>query len=130
MCMFIYLASDCPLPTIPWDKDRPAFHVCTLPEWGTKVTKQFKESHVYFLGSYQWCGCGFHGSSDQGRTSLVELRDYLAAAVANSRTVELWSCWAGAEDAEQLSEGVIVPNKILDPGFSFEEQQYLACFRR
>ena len=114
------------------DENRPAFNVLTLAEWawGAEVTKQFEKPHVYYLGSYQGCGCGFGGLDDEGQTCLRELSTYLARATANTGALELWSCWAGEEGAERLSERAIVPDTLLEPGFCFEEQEYLRVMSR
>jgi|SRR5262249_51285600 len=130
MCMVLYLASDDILPTIPWDENKPAFHVCPLADCGMggEVTAQFSKSNVYFVGSYQWCGCGFADTSEQGMQSLRGLRDFLYAAAANSGVVEMWSCWTGAEGAERLEKIVIRPDDVLEPGFHFGEQEYFLVY--
>jgi hypothetical protein len=130
MCMVLYLASDDHLLAIPWNENDPRFNVRSLAEWGwgQEVTKQFKRKIVYYVGSYQNCGCGFGDSSEQGLQCLRDLRDYLCAATAKCGIVEMWSCWTGAEGAERVEKIVIIPDDILDPGFRFGEQEYyLVC---
>jgi hypothetical protein len=124
--MMIYLASDVPLPTIPWNESSPAFNVCALEDWGwgPEVRKQFTKRFVYYLGSYQRCGCGFGDLSENGKLCLQHLHDYLAVAT-NGRSVEMYSCWAGDESGEQLNRSQITGDGVLEPGFVFEEQQFL-----
>lgn len=128
--MVLYLASDSELPTIPWNEKLPRFNVLTLADWkwGSEVTKQFTKKNVYYLGSYQCCGCGFGDSSEQGQQCLRDLRDYLCAATAQSGIVEMWSCWTGAEGAEREEKFVITPDDILDPEFRFGEQEYYVVY--
>lgn len=130
MCMVLYLASDDMLPTIPWNEKKPAFHVCPLADcgMGKEVGMQFTKANVYFVGSYQWCGCGFGDSSEKGIQCLRELREYLVAVSAKSGIVEMWSCWTGAEGAEPLEKIVIVPDNILEPEFRFGEQEYYLIY--
>lgn len=123
MCIMVYVASDEPLPTIPWIQGQPRFNVRTLAEWNTgfEVVRHFTKPTVYYLGSYQGCGCGFGDPSPEGRQSLLELRNYLAAAIKYSKTLELYSCWAGNEGSDKVHEEVIEIDAILEPGFRFEE---------
>ena len=59
MCMMVYIASDCLLPTSAWDETRPSFHVRELVERDEPVRRQFSKPHVYYVGSHEGCGCGF-----------------------------------------------------------------------
>src|SRR5690349_6953736 len=46
VCMAVYLAADAPLPLIPWDGARPAFHVHELTEHEAAVRAQLRYSRL------------------------------------------------------------------------------------
>jgi hypothetical protein len=127
----LYIASDEPLPTIPWRDEEPAFNVCTLEEWGAgrAVLRHFHKLHMYYVGSYQGCGCGFQGNFEPAVGQRRELRDYLTRAIAQSGAIELYSCWAGEEGAEPEERAFIRVEAIADPDFSFEERVLLEITR-
>ena len=69
MCIMLYLASECPLPLVPWDEAYPGFHVTSLETnrhnwWEDWVWQQFTKPFVYSIGSYQGCACGFQFEGD------------------------------------------------------------------
>src|SRR5262249_32663772 len=104
MCMMLYLASDKPLPVVPWREGLPGLNVHALEDWeyGDDVRARFTKSHVYYVGSFQRCGCGFIGKFDEAVSCRRALRDYLADALARGATLELYSCWAGDEGVEAM----------------------------
>ncbi len=64
MCTMVYLASEKPLPIIPWDEEHPSFHTenvqeIDVAEKASAVRSRFSKPFVYRLGSNQRCGCGF-----------------------------------------------------------------------
>jgi len=59
MCWALYLASEKPLPQIPWDKDARAFNTQELSDSDLGVRKQFSLPYVMYMGSHLGCGCGF-----------------------------------------------------------------------
>jgi hypothetical protein len=50
MCLVVYVASDYPLPILPWDAACPRFHVTELDERGAPVRRQFTKPCVYYVG--------------------------------------------------------------------------------
>jgi hypothetical protein len=120
----LYIASDQPLPTIPWREEEPAFNVRTLEEWGAGqgVLRNLRKPHVYYVGSDQGCSCGFQGRFAQAVDQRRKLRDYLARAVAHSGTIELYSCWVGDEGTEPEETAAISVEAIADPEFVLGER--------
>lgn len=57
--MLLYVASDAPLRTIPWNDEAPAFHVDQmLPGDGTGLDQgAFAKPYVYVVGSSHKCAC-------------------------------------------------------------------------
>jgi hypothetical protein len=132
MCLFIYVASDYPLPEIPWNEKNPAFFVTS--EIGSEaecVRNNFTKPYVYYAGSHEGCGCGFGYDTDYElenmmkdypddlakakaenaarRESIYRLREYLEVAV-ESGDVELYAPWAGNEGKEPTSRLHVEPN--------------------
>ena len=110
MCMVVYVGSDVPLRTWPFDPARPAFHVTDVPAGDEAVKRHFSKPHVYYAGAYEGCGCGFQW----GRTFEEEEEDdpvqlaaadacragieaYVRDALAAQPSVEIYACWAGDE---------------------------------
>lgn len=105
--MMVYVASDYPLPLIPWDPSRPGFHVTKLPDRAAPVRRQFSKPHIYYVGSHEGCGCGFQYGEYEGfedeadlpvkRDSRRRLAELLAVALQHQPQVELFACWDGDE---------------------------------
>jgi hypothetical protein len=128
MCVAVYIASDKPLPLIPFDVGKPAFNVSEIGERSATVKQQFTKPHVYYVGSHTGCGCGFQNHSDMygtdfgtdpeeivaGRESRQRLAEYLRAALATQESLELFASWEGDEEYEPASRGVIVPEDLVD----------------
>lgn len=132
MCMMLYLASEKPLPLVTWDKENPKFHVKELDEQAKVVRKQFSQTHVYYLGSHQGCGCGFsYGQYDYGEAeeraaheSVRRLSEYLSQAIHIAGPLELYSCWDGDQEAEPEFQESITPKEIGGEAFWFQERQF------
>ncbi len=122
MCMMLYLASNNPLPEIPWDEENPAFYVTSkLWEKAECIRSIFTKPYVYYLGSDQKCGCGFGydnyeeekrayvnhpelmaktiAAHERGHENIRRLREYLEAAIELG-DVELYGPLGGNEDTE------------------------------
>lgn len=108
MCMVVYVGSDYPLPTWPWDQSRPAFHVVERADPAEPVRQRFTKPFVYYAGSHESCGCGFHygGYYNADPDAAVEpavadcrrrFGDYLAVALQHQSEVEVYACWSGDE---------------------------------
>ena len=135
MCMLLYIASDHPLPEIPWDEKNPAFYVTSkLWEKAECIRNIFTKPYVYYLGSHQKCGCGFsydNGEEDKrryekypetlakaiadnnyGRENMRRLREYQEAAIELG-DVELYGPQGGSEDTEPKCRLHIGPDYFL-----------------
>ena len=135
MCMVVYKASDAPHPLVPWNERYPSFHVQELDEVGEGVRKQFFKPYVYYVGAHEGCGCGFsygqHLSVDKedekdlvaARESVRQLSDYLANAVRDGVTIELYACWSGDEKETPEHRAWLKPGQIGGETFWFEERQ-------
>ena len=86
MCLALYIASSKPLPLVPWDPEKPAFHVIPLPDDRPAVRKLFRHPHIYYVGSHEGCSCAFNYEHDF--KPALQLRDYLRKALAVSKEIE------------------------------------------
>ena len=48
MCLALYIAANKPLPIVPWDPEKPAFHVIPLSENVQDVRKLLPYPHIYY----------------------------------------------------------------------------------
>jgi hypothetical protein len=127
--MMVFIAAETPLPLIPWDKERPAFAVKELHESYDAVRKQFDVPYVYFVLSYQGCGCGFQakklGKKERrfAKTSLKSFSEYVAGNMRQgAKKIQLYACWAGGEANEPIKRRQVKPDIFLLPNFCFEEK--------
>jgi hypothetical protein len=129
--MVIYIAADNELPLVAWNEDNPRFHVTELGQYGQGVKKQFSKPFIYELGSNTSCCCGFqYGVEDEeekiaAQEDLKSLSEYLANAVANGNTVEMYSCWNGDEEIKPEYRTVMSPSGFCSGSFRFEERQFI-----
>jgi hypothetical protein len=60
MCLAVYISTKIEIATIPWDNDNPSFFILSIDQRNHhNVEKQFINPNIYYVGSYQGCGCGF-----------------------------------------------------------------------
>ena len=147
MCLLVYIASDQPLPLIPWKTDAPGFHVRELGDLGedeVKMRQHFSKPFVYYIGSHEKCGCGFRygqmplefeDDDDRkedaaARESVLHLREYLSKVVENGQ-VELYACWPEEQTLEPTSHATIIPLDIgsNDTEFTFKERELLTILK-
>ncbi len=147
MCMMLYIASDKELPLIEWsDKSNNPICVTPLHESVKGVINQFTKKYVYYIGSYQGCGCGFQydkktleldgfpeelaneiiNEQSMREGSVKELFDYIKHNIKDAKEIELYSCWAGNEEGipEQTTD-IYLRNFSLGSSFRFEENQLI-----
>ncbi len=123
MCLALYIASNKPLPVIPWDPKKPTFHVVNLPESMRAVRKLLPYPHVYYVGSHEGCSCAFNYEHEI--KSVVELRDYLRKALAVTDEIEGFSCRPGQEPLNVKHSVTISPSGVALPEFFLQDGQRL-----
>lgn len=138
MCMMVYLASDLPLRTIPWDKVAPGFTTSALASGDKDLEKclrrQFTKPHLLYVGSYEGCGCGFQlgqypsESSDPadlalGRRSLCDFATFLRDELPRAGTIELFACWDGDQGAPPEHRRTLTPSSLEGDSFFFLEKE-------
>jgi hypothetical protein len=123
MCLALYIAASKPLPVVPLDPTKPAFHVIPLPESMRDVRKLLPYPHIYYVGSHEGCSCAFNYEHEF--KSALELRDYLRKALTVADEIEGFSCRPGRETPNVLHEVTISPGGVALPEFFFQDGQRL-----
>jgi hypothetical protein len=123
MCLALYIAASKPLPLVPRDPARPAFHVIPLPETMEDVRKLLPYPHIYYVGSHEGCSCAFNYEHEF--KSALELRDYLRKALKVTDEVEGFSYRPGQERLNVLHSVTISPGGVALPEFFFQDGQRL-----
>jgi hypothetical protein len=135
MCWVLYLASDKPLPVIPWDPGKPGFNVEEIARAESPVSRQFSGQYIYIVGSHSLCGCGFDRAQAnpdhpnelvETEESLVALHAYLGNAVRIAGQLELYSCWDGDQAAEPDHRWVLTPEDITPTMGWFPDRTFAA----
>lgn len=123
----VYLASDVPLPLVAWNENRPDFNVAELLPEADAVRKQFSKPNVYYVGSWQHCGCGFKPiGHDAARQSREKLGDYIREALSHQGIVELHTCWAHDEESPAERHFQYTVEELLtEAQFPDERDHYL-----
>lgn len=139
MCMMVYLASDLPLRTIPWDKAAPGFTTSALASSDKDLEKllrrQFTKPHLLYVGSYEGCGCGFQlseypaESSEPAdlalsRRSLRDFAAFLRDELPRAGTIELFACWDGDQGALPEHRRALTPLSLEADNFFFLEKEF------
>ena len=96
MCLTVYIASGVPLPSA----DSANLFVRPIQESEWPVVQHFSKPHVYFIGAFTGCACGFRPPGDEGDEArdrtLSEFLQFLDAHAPNEPS-ELFVSWAGNE---------------------------------
>lgn len=123
MCLALYLAASKPLPVVPWNSKKPAFHVIPLPEKMEDVRKLLPYPHIYYVGSHEGCSCAFNYEHEL--KSAIELRDYLRKALTIVDEIEGFSFRPGHKSLNVLHSVTISPSGVALPEFFFQDGQRL-----
>jgi hypothetical protein len=132
MCLAVYLASDAPLPLIPWRDAAPAFHVSDRVPDVARLARHTTKPYVRYAGTHSGCGCGFlydgvEPDSDehtQVRSAYADLAAYLHRHAAG-QTVEIYTCWGGDEGVAPEHVRAIAAADIAGDGFEILEREII-----
>lgn len=132
MCLAVYLASEVPLPLVPWKDMAPAFHVSDRVPDRSALTRHLTMPHLRSAGSYTGCGCEFlldgvdpgTHAYDLTRGDYRQLARYLQQ-YATGRVVPIYACWGGDEGAAPEHLRRVGVAEIEREGFTFAERELL-----
>ena len=131
MCLAFYLFSNDVIPTIKWNQDAPAVFISKIvqPSNRNVLAWPHTQKHVYKIGSYQGCGCGWSPVNEWDRpsdiTSKKEDRKALVDILKSIKLPDTWLvvCWEGTQGQELFPETTIQLSNIEDTQFEFVELQ-------
>ena len=135
MCYAIYIASDKPLKTIPWNENDRKLNVNQLDPKENIIKKIFSKPHVYYIGSHLNCGCGFFYESSltpdgdekevakQVKKSQQELKTYIKQSLDQSKEIELYVTWEG-EKEQGPARTIHLTHKDVEKQFHLEERHF------
>jgi len=123
MCLALYIASPKPLPVVPWDPKKPAFHVIPLPEDRGELHEVLAHPHIYYVGSHEGCSCAFNYEHEF--KSALELQSYLRKALTVTEEIEGFSCRPGQNTPNVKHSVTISPTGVALPEFFFQDGQRL-----
>jgi hypothetical protein len=144
MCFVLYIGTDEPLPTIPWDEKSRHLNTKDLGDHDKTVPKHFTKPWTKYLGSDQGCGCGFrhvtfhngewaeewntgndagYDGSDEDQIHR-ELFEFVASLISTNGTVELYGCWDGDFEDPIEHREVISVDRLIDRSFFFRERGF------
>jgi hypothetical protein len=128
MCMMLYLAADVPLTELQWDEESGSIGVALVDAESEVVRRQFSRPHVYHLSAKLACSCDFQYSPGAAfaseRAAVAQLSAYLTDVLTRVPSVELFSCWAGDETADEVTREHVTVEALFSGGdqFRFEER--------
>jgi hypothetical protein len=134
MCYELYLASESQLPLIEWIEHESVFCTENLANTEEGVRRQFTKPHVYFVGSYEGCSCGFFSECDEEqeeiKASIQSLRAYVLQALETSTELEIFACWSGSYENTPKKKLSLTPEQLCD-GEEFPlDEDYFAVIRK
>jgi hypothetical protein len=116
MCLYVFLASDKPMPDIHGEY----LVVQKIDEKEKEMVRQWSSKpEVYFVGSHTGCGCGFpsvvtggpieysealeqfeeNDDRQKDIMSLAALRNFIEANVARGEAIQLYPVWYNTDRA-------------------------------
>ena len=128
MCLAVYIASDRPIPDIPWNKKSRSVYTDDSRDFGARI--QFTLPNVCYIGSDQGCGCGFIKDGcvaeelEEVNANYQNLAKIIRDLQANGGSVEIFSGWEGTQKkAPEFNEEISV-EELLKDDFELEEQAF------
>lgn len=139
MCYAVYLASDRPLPLIPWDANARGFNVEVPDTVEAAVRRTLDGRYIALAGTHTCCACGFNvdpGNADgdverakhETRTAVAALRAYLEMLLEDRQSVEVFVTWYGEESRPVVDAGDVTVAWLCED-FVLPEQTRLTVRR-
>ncbi len=134
MCRMLYLASNMRLPKISRNSEN--FIAVREIEGPSPSRQRFSKEHVYYVGAYDGCGCGFYieqnmrsmgmGEEEQKRrNSIRHFFEYLATHVPLAGEFEVLYCWSGEEDKPFRREDYLHLRDFDPTDFQFVDNHFI-----
>ena len=135
MCNHLFLASDRPLPELPWKEQAPGLYVWPILPPERNAAEWLTLPYIYGVGIQEGCGCPFVFEPDwnapseddlrefqRNRPNFTQLAAYLAEALQQGAQLELYN----AEEfwLLPLTSATLQTHALLAARFVFDERQF------
>ena len=139
MCLALYIFTNDTIPKSQWDKERPGIFVRAVDDGDAREPREWPhtQKHIYYIGSYQGCGCGWFvvSEEDEPADAQAKARDRLELGrivrSVEKETTWLVACWEGDQGQAMKPLSEITIEQIEDPLFEFSQlQQYAVASPR
>jgi hypothetical protein len=135
--MAIYISTDKPIPTIPYDEKNRMLNTEDVTDSEETFKNIFSKSNIKYVGSDQGCGCGFrhaiiHNDNwldvvDDDETAFdnsnhINFVDLITKSNEDGKTFEILACWEGDQNEPILYRETIKLADILNTDFHFKER--------
>ena len=135
--MTIYISTDKPLPTIPYDEQNRKLNTEDITDNEKTLKNVFSKSNIKYVGSDQGCSCGFRHALiindnwfdvvDEDETTFdnnnhINLVDLITKNNSDGNTFEILACWEGDQNEPILYRETIKLSDILHRDFHFKER--------
>lgn len=128
MCLALYLFTHDELPESQWSEANPTTWIQPTSDQDAGVREWIEgDERIYYLGSYEGCGCGWakidEHDEPSDREKKTQDRQKLSKLVSALESTGSWLviCWEGDQGGALLERTPLAPREIEDPDFEFEE---------
>lgn len=128
MCYCLFLGTDFPQSTAEFVSESTTFFLseASEDELDNGLRAKFSKKHIYRVGSWQGCGCGFDfpiddSVGDPNSRKSAELLISTIQTLAVHEVVELYCCWEGCWGIE--AEHFFIKSAMEIGGTDFLEEQ-------
>ncbi len=137
MCYALYIGTESPCETSKWDENNQKFYIEDLHDRDKSVVQSFTKPHVYYVGSWQGCGCGFFSEPEWAETEedfkeientkkcISDLVAFLNKKLENTNEIELFVCWEGNQGEKPEKKLEKTPEELLGHSLPFEEMDFV-----
>lgn len=135
----IYIAANASLPLVEWNEAAPCFYVKPSDDAAENVRRHFNGANVYYVGSWQGCGCGlvYEPEPEESDDETISTRNdrelfarYLDVQLRSVPEIELFTCLDGNQHEPARAWSVISPADIRNGRFGYEEGSYAEIRRQ
>jgi hypothetical protein len=137
MCYALYIATDIPCQTTNWKPHDRNFYIEDLEEKDNYVVHHFSKSFIYYVGSWQGCGCGFfietkwldsenhYEEIESTKKCITDLVAFLKKILQKSEEIELFVCWEGVQSKKPERKLELTPMDLLGDSLPLKERDFV-----
>ena len=131
MCLALYLHTNDKLQVSEWSEENPKVWIQLVTEENDRGAFRWtdKQDHIYYIGGYQGCGCGWSPTNEWDEPEEIESKKKDRIELVNIFKQIDWSsswfviCWEGDQGEELSNIKILTQEDILNSEFEIEELQ-------